>query len=143
MGHTHARVISVVRDALRGLNASGKPGRELLQLAISSALSSAGNVADQEDFREFLGRGMYPWRNKDTGLAEPTADRRRIDIVVYGTGSPVALIETESDLEDLRAPGIVNRRNGHYDVHSLASNAAKAPFKSYKSLERMASGELS
>jgi hypothetical protein len=61
-----------------------------------------------------------------------------IDLVVYSpSGIPLALIETESDLDDLRLEG-TSKRRGHYDVHSIASSEVGGPFSSYKSLERMA-----
>lgn len=68
----------------------------------------------------------------------PTRARRIIDLVVYRSGSPVALIEAESDLNDLVNSG-TTRRNGHYDVASIGRSANGANFNSYKSLERMAS----
>ena len=50
----------------------------------------------------------------------------------------VALIETESDLNDLREQG-VSGRSGHYDVFSIAGRSDGTWFHSCKSLERMAS----
>ena len=52
-------------------------------------------------------------------------------------GSVVCLIETESDLNDLREQG-VSGRSGHYDVLSVARRDDGTWFHSYKSLERMA-----
>jgi hypothetical protein len=63
--------------------------------------------------------------------------RRKIDIVVRAGQQPIALIEIESDLNDLKKSGVTNR-NGHYDVFSIAKSADGAYFDSYKPLERMA-----
>lgn len=49
----------------------------------------------------------------------------------------VALIEVESDLDDLQESG-VSGRSGHYDVSSIAVSTQGQHFNSYKSLERMA-----
>jgi len=68
----------------------------------------------------------------------PTKRRRRIDVVVYKSSDLVALIETESDLNDLRIDGIT-KRNGHYDVASIAKSKDGTYFNSYNSIERMAS----
>ena len=58
--------------------------------------------------------------------------------MVYKNRDLVALIETESDLNDLRVDG-VTKRNGHYDVASIAKTKDGTHFNSYNSLERMAS----
>ena len=84
---------------------------------------------------------MAVWRSKDDHQIELTARRRRIDIVAYDGQQPIALIEIESDLGDLRSSG-VTRRNGHYDVWSIAADENGAYFDSYKSLERMASAAV-
>jgi hypothetical protein len=94
-------------------------------------------MADTEDSQQFLLRGMPVWRSKDTQQIEVTAARRRIDIVVYAIERPIALVEIESDLGDLRLSG-VTRRNGHYDVFSIGGDSEGQWFHSYKSLERMA-----
>lgn len=80
---------------------------------------------------------MAVWRSRDNDSVEATPGRRRIDLVVYDDARPVALVETESDLNDLRIGG-TSRRSGHYDVFSIARSAHGRPFDSYKSLERMA-----
>lgn len=116
---------------------SGKTGKRQLQPTLAVALRDAGFSADEEDQRQFLKSGMPVWRSKDNQTIEPTTGRRRVDIVVYRNSSPIALIETESDLNDLRTLG-VTRRNGHYDVWSIARTATGAYFDSYNSLERMA-----
>jgi hypothetical protein len=115
----------------------GKSGKRHLQPTLAVALRDAGFLADEEDQQQFLRTGMPVWRSKDDRMVEPTTGRRRLDIVVYRDKSPVALIETESDLNDLRPVG-VTRRNGHYDVWSIARTADGLNFDSYKSLERMA-----
>jgi hypothetical protein len=84
---------------------------------------------------------MPVWRDKLGEEIAPTMGRRKIDIVVYDGALPVALIEIESDLDDLRDSGI-STRNGHYDVFSIAKSASGAYFHSYKSLERMAAAGI-
>jgi len=108
-----------------------------LQPTLAIALREAGFTADEEDQRQMLAPGMPVWRSKDDSTIEPTAGRRRVDIVVYRDSTPIALVETESDLNDLRSTGVTHR-NGHYDVWSIARSAAGTHFDSYKSLERMA-----
>jgi len=138
MNDAHDLILATVGAAIQSLKIVGKTGKSLLQPSIARELQARNLVADQEDTRGFMAPGMCAWRSKDTGLPEPTTSRRRIDIVVYSGSDPVALIETESDLDDLRPPGTINRRDGHYDVHSLASTRSATHFESYKSLERMA-----
>lgn len=116
---------------------SGKCGRDQLQGLVASHIRAAGLIADTEDSQQFLRRGMPVWRSKDSNQIEETAARRRIDIVVYDDERPVALVETESELGDLRLSG-VTRRNGHYDVFSIGRDSEGQWFHSYKSLERMA-----
>lgn len=135
---SHSSLLAVVQSVASAVRCEGKLGRRLLQPSIAAALKAASFEVDQEDQRGFLASGMSPWRSKDTGLPEITTSRRRLDLVVYIQDRPIALIETESDLDDLRPPGVVNRRSGHYDVHSISSDAQGRPFESYKSLERMA-----
>ena len=81
---------------------------------------------------------MPVWRSKDDNAVVATIGRRRIDIVVYKDGNLVALIETESDLNDLRIDGVSKRVN-HYDVASIAKTQDGTYFHSYNSVERMAS----
>ena len=80
---------------------------------------------------------MPVWRSKESDGVTPTKRRRRVDIVVYRGEQLIAMVETESDLNDLRKEG-VTRRNGHYDVASIARGDDGAYFNSYKSLERLA-----
>lgn len=137
--------MSILRERLRKaiassvslLNVRGKCGRDILQPAIAEKLNAAGFIADLEDSRSLLGSGLAVWRSKDNGEIEPTRARRLVDIVVYDQDKLVALIETESDLDDLRATGVTNR-NRHYDVWSIAKSQSGQFFDSYKSLERMA-----
>jgi len=131
-------VSSAIASCVASLSVSGKMGKAVLQPAISAALRSAGFVADEEDTEQLLQPGMPVWRSKDDGKVVPTKGRRRVDIVVYKYGELAAMIETESDLGDLKLSG-VTRRNGHYDVLSIAKNADGAHFDSYNSVERMAS----
>ncbi len=121
-----------------GINVSGKMGKKVLQPSLANSLRLSGYLCDEEDQSGLLKGGMPVWRNKNNGEVEPTISRRRIDIIVYRQSRLVALIETESDLNDLRASG-VTRRNGHYDVASIARSSCGTHFDSYKSLERMAS----
>jgi hypothetical protein len=116
---------------------SGKSGKELLQPTLAIALREAGYTVDVEDQGIFLRAGMPVWRSKDDSTIEATRGRRRVDLVVYSGSAAVALIETESDLHDLRSVG-VTRRRGHYDVWSIAKTAGGEYFHSNKSLERMA-----
>lgn len=78
------------------------------------------------------------WRDKQSFDVVATPGRRRIDLVVRRNAELVALVETESDLNDLREHG-VSGRSGHYDVFSIAGRSDGTWFHSYKSLERMAS----
>jgi hypothetical protein len=91
----------------------------------------------KEDEAQFLQAQMPVWRGKLSNEVEPTHRQRRIDIVVYDDDIPIALIEVESDLDDLKVSG-VSSRNGHYDIFSVAKSADGQYFHSYKSLERMA-----
>ena len=126
-----------IQSALSKISIVGKLGSNILQPAIASAIRNAGFEVDEEDDAFFLSPRLSVWRSKDTNETEKTGTRRQIGIVVHGNGRPIALIETESDLNDLKRDG-VTRRNGHYDVLSIARNADGASFNSYKSLERMA-----
>jgi len=128
---------SLISRWAQTVDGKGKVGKSLLQPSLAAALRDAGFTADEEDQGRMLRPGMPVWRNKATGLVEPTPSRRRIDIVVYWQSTLAALIETESDLNDLRTVGIT-RRNGHYDVASIAQDSQGRPFDSYKSIERMA-----
>lgn len=131
------RVLDAIRAAIHSIDIRGKCGRDQLQPLIARELAAQSFMVDMEDARQFLSRGMPVWRSKDTGLIEETSGRRRVDIVVYVEAAPVALVETESDLDDLRLTG-VTKRNGHYDVYSIARDSSGRYFNSYKSLERMA-----
>lgn len=131
------KIRTTISTAIAKLDIVGKTGKKLLQGSIASALQEAGFVADQEDRGHFLKAGMPVWRDKDSKQVETTSARRLIDIVVYSNARPVALIETESDLNDLRPSGVTHR-NGHYDVFSIARSGSGDHFHSYKSLERMA-----
>lgn len=131
-------VVEVVRSSVAGHAVAGKVGKSVLQPTIGDALRGQGFVVDREDAGQLLSAGMPVWRSKDDGQVVPTKGRRRVDLVVYEDGMPIALIETESDLDDLRTSG-VTRRNGHYDVASIAKRADGRYFDSYNSVERMAS----
>jgi hypothetical protein len=128
---------AVIQSAIRAAKIEGKCGRKLLQPLIAQELNRAGFDADTEDKRGLLGAGLPVWRDKYNEQVEITRGRRKIDIVVYRDARSIALIETESDLDDLRQAG-VTRRSGHCDVFSIAKSASGAYFHSYKSLERMA-----
>ncbi len=126
-----------IQNALRTVRETGKIGKSILQPLLCERLTALGLEVDAEDQKGFLAAGKPVWRSKDNDCVEPTVGRRRIDIVVRDAGRILALIETESDLNDLRGSG-VSGRNGHYDVFSIAKNSDSHWFHSYKSLERMA-----
>ncbi|MDE2363739.1 MAG: hypothetical protein KGM42_13755 [Hyphomicrobiales bacterium] len=131
-------ITDVVQSALASVSVSGKIGKKILQPLVAKVIADAGFRVDLEDAGGFLGAALPVWRDKNSGAIEPTSSRRLIDLVVYDSrNKPIALVETESDLDDLRLSG-VTKRNGHYDVFSIARDAAGNYFDSYKSLERMA-----
>ncbi len=132
-----ATIRSVIEETLSPIVAGEKIGEKILKGSVADALTDAGFDTDQEDSSGFLQSGMPVWRTKETHLIEETKHRRLIDIVVYRDAQLAALIETESDLRDLREEGIT-RRSGHYDVYSIAGSGQGQYFDSYKSLERMA-----
>jgi hypothetical protein len=132
-----AAISDVIAAWAKDMKVDGKVGKRLLQPSLAVALRSAGYAADEEDQAQVLKPGMAVWRSKDDNSVVPTRGRRRVDIVAYKDAQLVALIETETDLNDLRESG-VTRRNGHYDVFSISRNAAGNHFHSYNSLERMA-----
>ena len=104
---------------------------------LAKALENLGYQVDMEDGKGLLRQRIPVWRSKDgTCSVVETARRRRVDIVVYKNERLVALIEVESDLNDLRAVGVTNR-NGHYDVASISKNSDGQYFDSYNSIERM------
>lgn len=131
------RIRNIILNVTSTLSIRGKCGKLLLQPTIAAELSAAGYTADVEDTKLLLCAGLPVWRSKDNGDVEATLARRLVDIVVYDHGRLVALIETESDLNDLRGLG-VTKRSGHYDVWSIARSESADFFHSYKSLERMA-----
>jgi hypothetical protein len=135
--NAEAEIADIITAWAKKTKVSGKSGKRQLQPSLAVALREAGFTADEEDQGQILRSAMPVWRSKDNQTIEPTTGRRRVDIVVYRDSTPIALIETESDLNDLRTSG-VTRRNGHYDVWSIARTADGAYFDSYKSLERMA-----
>lgn len=131
------QIEDIILEGTEDLGVSGKIGRRLLQPRISEVLKSKGFDVDVEDTRGFLSAGLAVWRDKENGQIAETPGRRRIDLVVRRDDKVVALVEAESDLNDLRETG-VSRRSGHYDVFSIARGAEGNWFDSYKSLERMA-----
>lgn len=133
-----SRIEKAIRQAIRIAPTAGKTGKSYLEAAVASSLRELGLEADSQDTKQFLRGGMPVWRSKDTKAVESTAARRLIDVVAYDANGPVALIEVESDLDDLRSDGGVTRRNGHYDVFSISKDSRGSFFDSYKSLERMA-----
>lgn len=136
--NTLLRLHQLISDWASGIKVVGKTGKSLLRPSLSEALRRAGFLVDEEDESRLLQANMPVWRSKETWQIEPTKSRRRIDIVVYRDSRLVALIETESDLNDLRLPPAVTRRNGHYDVASISQSDDGKYFNSYKSIERMA-----
>ena len=139
---TAKEILEVIKGSVKGKRTSGKMGKSYLQPTIAAALRTAGFNADEEDTAKLLPPRMPVWRSKDNHEVEETIVRRRVDIVVYKDGQLAAMIEAESSLGDLRVSG-VSRRNGHYDVESIAKNADGGYFDSYKSLERMATAAFS
>ena len=135
------KIHAAIRSATQAAKIEGKCGRKLLQPLIAQELKRIGLEADMEDTRGLLPAGFPVWRDKTTGQIEVPRERRKIDIVVYQGPDLIAFVETESDLNDLRESE-VTRRNGHYDVFSIARSAAGTHFHSYKSLERMAAAAL-
>jgi len=133
-----AKIQQCMLSILAPLSIEGKTGKKLLQPMIAEGLERAGYVVDVEDTLGYLPPSLPVWRRKDTGEIEPTAGRRRIDIVVYKNASPIALVETESDLNALRESGY-SKGSGQYDVFSISRSGSGEWFNSYKSLERMAS----
>jgi hypothetical protein len=137
-------ILSCIWKVAGPLRTSGKKcGKRILQPKIAEALRHEGFGVDEEDTRQILRFGMPVWRDKKSGeiVATKTRGRRKIDIVVYDGSRPVAFIETESDLNDLRENGVSNR-NGHYDVDSIARSAEGRFFPSYNSIERMAAASF-
>jgi len=132
-----AELTRVIVEWTAGIRVIGKTGKGLLQPSLATFLRAAGFDCDEEDRLSFLQSGMPAWRSKDNWEVVPTHKRLLIDIVVRQHSAILGLIETESDLDDLRTSG-VTRRNGHYDVASIAKNSEGKFFDSYKSLERMA-----
>jgi hypothetical protein len=130
-----AHVDAIIRTAIEGFPVVSKSGNAL-HLHLRVALAASGLDVDFEDSQGFLRAGESVWRDKHSGRVAATHGRRRIDLVLRDGGRVIALVETESDLNDLRESGASNR-SGNYDVYSIARNAAGAWFDSYKSLERM------
>lgn len=130
-------IVQLIKAGTASISIAGKTGQRLLQPRISQILTAAGYDVDVEDARGFFPAGLPAWRDKSSGEIVVTTGRRRIDLVVRKQANVVALIETESDLNDLREQG-VSGRSGHYDVFSVARSAGGTWFDSYKSLERMA-----
>lgn len=130
-------ILQWVERGTAGAIAEGKIGQRVLQPLIAQVLTSAGYDVDVEDTRGLFPFGLPAWRDKQSNEVVVTTGRRRIDLVVRKQGNVVALIEAESDLNDLREHG-VSGRSGHYDVLSVARGADGKWFNSYKSLERMA-----
>ena len=131
-------IIQLIRRGTADIPVQGKVGQRLLQPKIAQVLTAAGYDVDVEDARGFFPPGLPAWRDKQSLEVVATPGRRRIDLVVRRNEEVVALIETESDLNDLREHG-VSGRSGHYDVFSIGRRSDGTWFHSYKSLERMAS----
>ena len=128
---------SEIGECLDGLSVIGKLGAKVIQPRLAEGLKKLGYEVDVEDAKGLLRERIPVWRSKDgTCQVVETARRRRVDIVVYKNERLVALIEVESDLNDLRAVG-VTKRNGHYDVASISKNSDRQYFDSYNSIERM------
>lgn len=138
MNDEASTILQLIRRGTEMILVQGKVGQRLLQPKIAQVLTAGGYDVDVEDSRGFFPPGLPSWRDKQSFEVVETRGRRRIDLVVRRNEEVVALIETESDLNDLREHG-VSGRSGHYDVFSIAGQADGTWFHSYKSLERMAS----
>jgi len=137
-----------VRDQLRHIindvprpDGHGKIGKQLHKDIVVALKQGTGLRIEKEDKLQFLRRQMPVWRDKNSKGVVPTIKQRKIDIIVYDIDLPVALIEVESDLDDLQQSGVSNR-DGHYDVFSIARSADGTHFHSYKSIERMAAAAM-
>jgi len=130
-------LVVAVKECVGALKVSGKCGKSILQPTIQNHLTRLGFEVDDEDRGRFLGARLPGWRSKDTRDVVVPVRRLKIDLVVRQNGKVIGLIETESDLDDLKPAG-VSGRSGHYDVYSIARNTKGEWFHSYKSLERMA-----
>ena len=133
-----SEIVGLIQECVSKIAIDGKRGQRVLQPQIAQVLTAAGYDVDVEDKLGFFPPALAAWRDKSSGAVVATLGRRRIDLVVRKAESLVALVEVESDLNDLREHG-VSKRSGHYDVFSVARRADGAWFDSYKSLERMAS----
>ncbi len=133
------RVRRIIKEVIDPIHVSRgeKIGRSVLQPKLAEAFENRGLRADLEDGKQMLQSGMRVWRSRDNSKTVETVGRRRIDIVVYDQSQLLALVEIESDLDDL-VKGGTKKRSGHYDVYSIARDGSGAWFDSYKSLERMA-----
>jgi hypothetical protein len=99
------RIRAIINDVPKpdGKKKSGKQ----LHKDVAAALERRTNFTIvKEDTTQFLRPRMPVWRDKKTCEIEPTANQRKIDIVVYEASLPIALIEVESDLNDLQLSGI-------------------------------------
>lgn len=114
-----------------------KLGKSLIQPHVGNILRDSGFEVDFEDGACFFPPQIPAWRDKKTEKIVETRGRRKIDLVVRSSDTVIALVEIESDLNDLRESG-VSSRSRHYDVFSIARDAEGRYFDSYKSLERMA-----
>ncbi len=116
-----------------------KTGSRVLHPLILQRLNDNGLDATKE-FRELNVHGPA-WRYwKSEEIVPAPAGWKSVDVKVTYQGAIVALVEIESDLDDLPAnPGEYPRnRNGSYAVKSLARNKGGDSFESYHPLERMA-----
>ncbi len=133
-----------IRDALQSVPkplGKAKCGKQLHEDIAAELRKVTSFRIVKEDPAQFLQARMPVWRDKHSDEIVPTINRRKIDIVVYDGNTPIALVEVESDLDDLQPTG-VSRRKGHYDVFSIAKSADGFHFHSYKSLERMAAASI-
>ena len=128
---------NTIEACLSGVSIVGKTGCKLIQPKLADALTDAGYTVDLEDSRKLLRNNIPVWRSKISGEVVPTLRRRKVDLVVYMDNSLAALIEVESDLNDLQLAG-AKKKQGRYNVSSIAKNRSGGYFNSYNSLERMA-----
>jgi hypothetical protein len=128
---------NIIKKWAKKITVQGKMGRDIMQPSLSQHLEQCGYDICMEDSRQFLRAKMPVWRKKYEKEIEETIARRKIDIIVYSSNKPIALIEIESDLKHARDTE-VTKSNKRYDVFSIAKNGNGVYFNSYKSLERMA-----
>lgn len=131
-------VQEIIEPIVRRFPAGEKKQKQMTD-ALVGVLQSSGYLVDPQDRGHFFDSGLPAWRSKHDDLVVETLTRRKIDLVVYESEQIKALIEIESDLNDLREVGVSKRGfPNNYDVFSIAKDKNGSWYHSYHSLERMA-----